>query len=74
MASHFRNSAGDSGIMGYMVFSFNVNHLISLFRLQIGKIVFAGNYSFCLTFFGLFEKLNFLREHHLLSGLPFKNI
>ena len=25
-------------------------------------------------FFVLFEKSNFLREHHLLSCLPFKNV
>ena len=31
MAGHFRNSAGDGGIIGYMVFSFTVNHLISNF-------------------------------------------
>ena len=31
MAGHFRNSADDGGIMGYMVFSFTVNHLISVF-------------------------------------------
>ena len=74
MAGHFWNSVGDSGIMGYMVFSFNVNQLISLFLLQIGKIVFTGNYSICLTFFVMFEKLNFFREYHLLSCLPFKNI
>ena len=74
MAGHFQNSTGDGGIMGYLVFSFNVNHLISLFLLQIGKIVFTGNYSLRLTFFVLFEKLNFLRKHHLLSCLPFKNI
>ena len=74
MAGHFQNSTGDGGIMGYLVFSFNVNHLISLFLLQIGKIVITGNYSFRLTFFVLFEKLNFLREHHLLSCLPFQNV
>ena len=31
MAGHFQNSAGDGGIIGYMVFSFTVNHLISIF-------------------------------------------
>ena len=31
MAGHFRNSAGNGGIMGYVVFSFTVNHLISIF-------------------------------------------
>ena len=35
MAGHFWNSAGDSGIMGYMVFSFTVNHLISIFLVFI---------------------------------------
>ena len=31
-------------------------------------------YSLCPIFFVLFEKSNFLREHHLLSCLPFKNV
>ena len=31
MAGHFWNSAGDGNIIGYMVFSFTVNHLISIF-------------------------------------------
>ena len=31
-------------------------------------------YSLRLTFFVLFEKSNFLKEHHLLSYLPFKNV
>ena len=31
-------------------------------------------YSPCFTFFVLFEKSNFLREHYLLSYLPFKNV
>ena len=31
-------------------------------------------YSLCPTFFVLFEKSNFLREHHLLSCLHFKNV
>ena len=31
-------------------------------------------YSLRLTFFVLFEKSNFLRKHHLLSCLPFKNV
>ena len=31
-------------------------------------------YSPCPTFFVLFEKLNFLREHNLLSYLSFKNV
>ena len=31
-------------------------------------------YSLRPTFFVLFEKSNFLREHHLLSCLPFKNV
>ena len=31
-------------------------------------------YSLCPTLFVLFEKSNFLREHHLLSYLPFKNV
>ena len=31
MASYFWNSADDGGIMGYMVFSFTFNHLISIF-------------------------------------------
>ena len=31
-------------------------------------------YSLHLTFFVLFEKSNFLREHHLLSCLLFKNV
>ena len=35
MADHFRNSAGDGGIMDYMVFSFTVNHLISIFLVFI---------------------------------------
>ena len=32
------------------------------------------NYSLRLTLFVLFEKSNFLRERHLLSCLPFKNV
>ena len=32
------------------------------------------NYSLRPTFFVQFEKSNFLREHHLLSCLPFKNV
>ena len=32
------------------------------------------NYSLRPTFFVLFEKSNFLREHHILSCLPFKNV
>ena len=32
------------------------------------------NYSLRPTFFALFEKSNFLKEHHLLSCLPFKNV
>ena len=35
MADHFRNSADDGGIMDYMVFSFTVNHLISIFLVFI---------------------------------------
>ena len=31
-------------------------------------------YSLHPIFFVLFEKLNFLREPHLLSCLPFKNV
>ena len=31
-------------------------------------------YSIGPIFFVLFEKLNFLRKHHLLSCLPFKNV
>ena len=31
-------------------------------------------YSLRPTLFVLFEKSNFLREHHLLSCLPFKNV
>ena len=31
-------------------------------------------YSLPPTLFVLFEKLNFLREHHLLFCLPFKNV
>ena len=31
-------------------------------------------YSLRPTLFILFEKSNFLREHHLLSCLPFKNV
>ena len=31
MAGHFQNSAGDGSIMGYMVFSFTVSHLIFIF-------------------------------------------
>ena len=31
-------------------------------------------YSLRPTFFVLFEKSNFLREHHLLFCLPFKNV
>ena len=34
----------------------------------------SKQYSFRLTLFVLFEKSNFLREHHLLSYLPFKNV
>ena len=30
--------------------------------------------SLCPTLFVLFEKSNFLREHHLLSCLPFKDV
>ena len=33
-----------------------------------------NNYFIRLTFFVLFEKSNFLRKHHLLSCLPFKNV
>ena len=40
--------------------------------------IFSSNlfiyYSLCLTFFVMFEKSKFLREHHLLSCLPFKNV
>ena len=32
------------------------------------------NTPFLLLFFVLFEKSNFLRKHHLLSCLPFKNV
>ena len=38
------------------------------------SISVSNNYSIRLTFFVLFEKSNFLRKHHLLSCLPFKNI
>ena len=31
-------------------------------------------YSLRPIFFVMFEKSNFLREHHLLSCLPFKNV
>ena len=31
-------------------------------------------YSLCPTFFVLFKKSNFLRKHHLLSCLSFKNV
>ena len=31
-------------------------------------------YSLCPTFFVMFEKSNFLKEYHLLSCLPFKNL
>ena len=32
------------------------------------------NYSLCLNLFVLFEKSIFLKEHHLLSCLPYKNV
>ena len=35
---------------------------------------FVVKYSQCPIFFVLFEKSNFLREYHLLSCLPFKNV
>ena len=34
----------------------------------------CNKYSLRPTFFVLFEKSNFLREHHLLFCLPFKNV
>ena len=37
-----------------------------------GKRKKKYNYSLRPIFFVLFEKSNFLREHHLLSCLPFK--
>ena len=43
-------------------------------KIYIPLEVFNNYYSLRPTFFVLFEKSNFLREHHLLSCLPFKNI
>ena len=44
-------------------------------NLRMKKKNFNQNlYSFRPTLFVLFEKSNFLREHHLLSCLPFKNV
>ena len=37
-------------------------------------IIFYYSLRPTLFVFGLFEKLNFLREHHLLSCLHFKNV
>ena len=36
--------------------------------------LWTNSYSLRPTLFVLFEKSNFLREHHLLSCLPFKNV
>ena len=36
--------------------------------------IYANLYSLRPTLFVLFEKSNFLREHHLLFCLPFKDI
>ena len=42
---------------------------------QIVELIKEYNiYSIRPTLFVLFEKSNFLREHHLLSCLPFKNV
>ena len=40
----------------------------------IGIVYYYHYYSLRPIFFVLFEKSNFLREHHLLSCLPFKNV
>ena len=47
---------------------FNVN-IISIYNGSYYKL-----YSFRPTFFVLFEKSIFLRKHHLLSCLSFKNV
>ena len=41
---------------------------------QISSTVKTSYYSLRPTLFVLFEKSIFLREHHLLSCLPFKNV
>ena len=49
---------------------FKISHII----LSILYYILLKYYSLRPIFFVLFEKSNFLREHHLLSCLPFKNV
>ena len=53
MAGYFRNSSGDCGIMGYMIFSFTVNHFFLVFLLPTGILFLAG--------------IRYLREHFIFG-------
>ena len=55
--------------------AFKYTTITELFYVIISYHIYTNvYYSLRPTFFVLFEKSNFLREHHLLSYLPFKNV
>ena len=68
----------------YILLLILINFLLSIFLLIFSQLKFLALplyiyiyiyiYSLRPSFFVIFEKLNFLKEHHLLSCLPFKNV
>ena len=50
----------------------NRRYLVPMLNLQCAQIKITPSVPFFLSY--LFEKSNFLRKHHLLSCLPFKNV
>ena len=69
-ASKFENDSNccDARRASYPVYPSSSNSRVDI------NADMAFNYSLRPIFFVLFEKSNFLREHHLLSCLPFKNV
>ena len=64
----------------YILLLILINFLLSIFLLIFPQLKFLAPplyiyiYSLRLTFFCHIWKVNFLREHNLLSCLPFKNV